>query len=194
MKTPVLILAFNRPDKVQQVIDCVRAYAPSQLFLSVDGPRPDRSEEADRVQEVRDLVNSINWPCEVHTLFQPENKGCRQAVSEAITWFFEHVPEGIILEDDCIPHSSFFPYCEELLEKYRHEESVMMIAGSNLVPEYFKQLESSYAFSHFALIWGWATWRRAWRKMDVHVSQLDAFKQQNLIAQLIPDKTGQAYL
>jgi hypothetical protein len=194
LNSPVLIVAFNRADKVQRVFNRVREVQPKQLFLSVDGARKHKSGEAEKVKAVQAIIKQVDWECEVRTLFRDENLGCRMGVSGGIDWFFEHVESGIILEDDCVPDVSFFHFCEELLERYKNEEQIMQISGSNLIPEKFSQYDSSYVFSNFALIWGWATWRRAWQKRDVHLMNFAQFVKENKISRLISDWGGQRYM
>ncbi len=128
-----------------------------------------RKTEAELCAEARRIVEKVDWPCEVHTLFRDQNLGCRRAVSEAITWFFEHVKEGIILEDDCVADASFFLVCAELLERYQDDERVMAISGDNYQPYGFK-CDASYYFSIYPHCWGWATWRRAWQLYDGDLS------------------------
>ncbi len=164
-KPAILFLVFNRPDTTAVVFEAIKEQKPEQLFIAADGPRQDRSGEAELCKEVRNITSKVDWPCEVKTLFREENLGCRRAVSGAIDWFFEHVEEGIILEDDCLPDQSFFPYCSELLEKYRDDQRIMCIAGDRSFTSNPEQ-KDSYEFSSFGLIWGWATWRRAWQKND----------------------------
>lgn len=164
-ETPVLFLVFNRPDLAARVFARIREAHPSRLFIAADGPRPDRPEDIQACQETRLLAGQVDWPCEVKTLFQEKNLGCRAAVGAAITWFFEQVEAGIILEDDCLPDLSFFPFCAELLERYRDHEPVMSIGGNCFrLGEVAKR--ESYSFSIYHHIWGWATWRRAWRHYD----------------------------
>jgi hypothetical protein len=124
-----------------------------------------QSGEAERCAEVRRITTAVDWPCEVCTLFRERNLGCREAVSAAISWFFEHELEGIILEDDCLPDPTFFNYCGELLAHYREDARVMVISGDNTISASFPTAHS-YCFSRFPLIWGWATWSRAWRRYD----------------------------
>jgi hypothetical protein len=139
--------------------------------VAVDGPRATREGEVERVQACRDLVGTVDWPCEVQTLFQESNLGCGQGVTTAITWFLSHVERGIILEDDIIPEPSFFPYCEELLERYEDDERVFAISGCNFVPPSQQSWPSlPYRFSQVPHIWGWATWRRSWAKHRLDIS------------------------
>jgi hypothetical protein len=194
LNTPILIVAFNRPQKVQAVFDRVREVQPKQLFLSVDGARIEKQEEAKKVQAVQYIIKQVDWECDVQTLFHQENLGCRMGVSSGINWFFEQVEQGIILEDDCVPDTSFFYYCEELLEKYKDNDQIMQISGSNLIPDKFAEHKSSYVFSNFGLIWGWATWRRAWQKNDVHLNIFPDFIAQNKAASLVDNTTAQAYI
>jgi hypothetical protein len=168
-KTPVLFLVFNRPDMTQQVFNQIRNTKPSRLYVAADGPRLNKSGEAEKVKQVRELIQSgVDWDCEVKTLFREQNLGCRRAVSNAITWFFEQEEEGIILEDDCLPHPTFFRFCTELLHKYRSDSRMMMISGNNFQ---FGQRRTrySYYYSRYSHIWGWATWRRAWEFYDVNM-------------------------
>jgi len=163
---PVLLLVFNRPDHTAQVMEQIRQAEPPQLFVGADGPRADHPDDARRCKRAREVATRVEWDCEVRTLFRNENLGCKEAVSSAITWFFEHVDEGIILEDDCVPDPSFFPYCEYLLEKYRGDTRVSMVSGQNLLGTW-KEDESSYHFSNFGGIWGWATWSGMWDMYEI---------------------------
>lgn len=166
MKTPVLFLVFNRPEPTRQAFAAVRAARPPRLYVSADGPRADRAGEAERCAEVRRIATEVDWPCEVHTLFRDHNLGCKIGVSSGIDWFFSKEEAGIILEDDILPHPSFFPFCEELLEKYRHDERVAMISGCNMIGNSHGS-DASYVFSRYLHVWGWASWRRAWSHYDV---------------------------
>ena len=168
-RSPVLFLVFNRPDTTQRVFDAIRAARPPRLYVAADGPRAGRAGEADRCEAVRRIATAVDWPCEVVTLMRPTNLGCKRAVSSAITWFFEREPEGIILEDDCLPDPSFFGYCDALLERYRDDDRIMCISGDNFVSAWWKP-QDSYYFSTFNHIWGWASWRRAWRHYDVKMT------------------------
>lgn len=158
---PVLLLIFNRPNLTEQVMDEIRSAEPPKLFIGADGPRKMYPEDAKRCEQAREVATQVDWDCEVHTLFRNNNIGLKQAVSSAITWFFEHVEAGIILEDDCVPHPTFFPYCAELLERYRDDKRVMVVSGSNFQPEH-RKYRASYYFSIYNHCWGWATWRDAW--------------------------------
>ena len=172
MPIPVLFIVFNRLDTTKKVFSRIREAQPRQLFIAADGPRPSRPGEEQKCQEVRDYVlRSVDWPCDVHTLFRPENLGCKYAVSGAIKWFFENVEAGIVLEDDCYPSLSFFGYCEQLLRRYEDDPRVGMISGHN----YFGTIECSpyaYCFITTCGVWGWASWRRALCGYDADYSVL----------------------
>ena len=164
--TPVLFLIFNREDTARKVFEAIRLQKPKYLFVAADGARKHKEGEAETCQRVRDLIK-VDWDCELKTLFRNENLGCKMALSSAITWFFEHVEQGIILEDDCLPDPSFFPYCEELLERYKDDTRIGHISGDNYLPNIIEE-GLSYDFCSYAHIWGWATWRRAWKNYDVN--------------------------
>ncbi len=163
--TPILFLIFNRPDTTEQVFQQIRIARPKLLFVAADGPRPSVPGERDKCNETRSIIDKVDWPCTVKTFFREENLGCGPAVSSAISWFFEQAQEGIILEDDCYPDPSFFPYCQQLLEKYRYTDQVKLIGGNNFQDGKARG-GGSYYFSHYPEIWGWASWRRAWQEYD----------------------------
>jgi len=160
---PVLILAYNRADRLQEVVDALRSWEPRHIFVSVDGPRAGDDADRSKVLATHDVVRSIDWDAEIRTNFQPVNLGCGLGVSTGISWFFDQVDSGIILEDDVIPGPDFFVFCADLLERYRDDERVFSISGCNFAPpEVVTQPEASYRFSAITHVWGWATWRRSW--------------------------------
>lgn len=163
VREPILILAFNRPDRVRELIDTLRKIQPTTIFLAVDGPRPQNPTDSELVEQTRACANLIDWPCDVQTRFLPENLGCGRAVSSAIDWFFAHVERGIILEDDVSPGSEFFEFCAGLLEYYQDDDRVFAISGCNFVPPDIPKQHASYRFSALTHVWGWASWRRAWK-------------------------------
>ena len=184
LTTPVLFLIFNRPDTTKRVFEAVRKAKPPKLFVVADGPRPDRPGEWEKCQKVREIVTAVDWDCEVKTLFRDTNLGCKVGVSRAIDWFFQHVEEGIILEDDCLPTQSFFRFCQELLERYRYDERVMMISGNNF--QFGRQCGSySYYFTKYTHIWGWASWKRAWKFYDVNMNLWPEIKKKGLLKGLV---------
>lgn len=159
---PILVIAFNRPDHLDVLIDRLREVKPQKIYFAVDGPRKNKPAESQLVQGCRDLAKSIDWDCEVITNFQESNLGCGLGVSTAITWFFENEERGIILEDDIIPDPSFFPFCSELLQRYEKDPRVFAISGCNFVPANYILTKDAYRFSQVPHIWGWASWRDRW--------------------------------
>jgi len=157
---PVLIIAFNRPDSARRVFSAVRAAKPAKLFLACDAARPGKAGEAERVAEVRALVDAVDWPCEVRTKFPESNLGSGLGVSSAITWFLGEAGEGVILEDDCLPTPAFFRFAATMLERHRDDPRIGLIAGSNMAP--LVDLPASHGFSRVTSCWGWATWKRTW--------------------------------
>jgi hypothetical protein len=168
--TPVLFLVFCRPETTKCVFEAIRKAKPKRLYVAADGPRSDRRGEAERCEATRKIATAVDWDCEVHTLLRVENLGLGKGLSAAITWFFEHETEGIILEDDCLPSPSFFPFCAAMLERYRNDSRIMEIGGNNFEKPHQREREYSYYFSTLPYIWGWATWRRAWKLNDFRMS------------------------
>jgi hypothetical protein len=174
LNTPILFLIFNRPQPTQRVFERIREMKPAKLYVAADGPRNGRPEEAGICEQTRKIIDGVDWPCEVKTLFRSENLGCGRAVSSAVSWFFSEVERGIILEDDILPHPDFFPYCELMLEKYKDRQDVMHINGCNFQEGKLRG-DGSYYFSGFPHVWGWASWRRAWKHYDFNLSDLNYF-------------------
>ena len=181
--TALLFLVFNRPDTTKQVFDAIRQARPQKLYVAADGHRVEKEREKQKVKEVRDIATNVDWECEVKTLFHDQNLGCKLAVSGALTWFFEHEEAGIILEDDCVPEQSFFPYCRELLERYQDDIRVMAISGDNF-QQGKKRTAHSYYFSRYPHCWGWATWKRAWKLYDGRLSDWPEIKEECLFVDI----------
>lgn len=168
---PVLLIGFNRPDFMAAQIAAVRLARPERLYIAVDGPRENVAGEKEACRQVRECEKLVDWKCEIKRLYRSVNRGCKYGVSEAITWFFENEPEGIILEDDVRPTIDFFRFATEMLERYRDDERIGAVCGFN-----FFNLQSdrskSYHFSRHMDVWGWASWRRVWNEYDV---EMDAY-------------------
>ncbi len=166
---PILFILFNREETTAKVFERIRAAQPRQLFIAADGPRPGVPGDIEKCMETRDIIKKVDWDCEVKTLFRESNVGCKLGVPSAIDWFFDHVDDGIILEDDCMPHESFFSFCQELLDRYREDTRVFQIGGNNFC---FPNIDAdySYFFTKYVSIWGWATWKRAWQHFDINMN------------------------
>lgn len=166
-RNAVLFLVFNRPETTLAVFEAIRSARPPRLYIASDGPRPSKANEAEIVLGLRnELISRVDWPCETFTLFRDHNLGCRKAVSGAISWFFDQEEQGIVLEDDCLPSPSFFPFCDELLHKHASDPQIAGITGD------FRKLSDrhgrdQYGRVGYPLIWGWASWRRTWKLYDV---------------------------
>jgi hypothetical protein len=167
--TPILFLIFNRPDTTAKVFESIRTLKPKKLYVAADGVRDGRPDEAQRCTETRKIIRRVDWNCELKTLFRDKNLGCQTAVSQAITWFFENEEYGVILEDDCLPDPSFFPFCEELLIRYKNDNRIGQICGTCYFPHIVTD-GLSYDFCSISHIWGWASWRRVWQNYDVKFS------------------------
>lgn len=192
LSSPILFIIFNRPDSTERVFQAIRRHRPSRLYIAADGPRLDKENERKLVEETRTIACKVDWPCELKTLFRSENLGCGKAVSEAISWFFENEEEGIILEDDCLPHQDFFAFCDTLLARYRDDPRVLTISGDHFLPHRL-HIAQPYYFSKYVQIWGWATWRRTWRQYDLHLGQRKAEDWEALIDQVNPTKAEANY-
>ena len=192
-ETPLLLIIWRRPYTLRQLIDAIRPIAPIRLFVACDGPNPNCPDESEKVTATRSVIeHEIDWPCHIERLYSESNQGCRLGVSRAISWFFEHVEEGIILEDDCIPHLDFFPYCTTLLKRYRHDERVWSICGSNFQLGH-RRGSASYYFSIHGDSWGWATWKRAWANYPEAEKQWSVFRDSGRLEDIFPIPQEQKY-
>jgi hypothetical protein len=190
--TPILFIVFNRPATTEKVFEKIREIKPAKLYVAADGPRAGRPEDTENCKVTRAIIDKVDWNCKVYKLFRDENLGCGKAVSGAINWFFNSEEEGIILEDDCVPDKSFFKFCEVLLDKYRNDERVMHIGGTNF-QRGNKRGEASYYFSAMVHVWGWATWKRAWSKYDFDISDVEEFIKKDKISKYFSDAVIHSY-
>ena len=192
LNTPVLFLIFNRPDTTWKVFEVIRRVKPQKLFVAADGPRTEEPDEVKKCLEAREIATEIDWDCELKTLFRNQNLGCKVAVSSAIAWFFDHVEEGIILEDDCLPHPTFFRFCEELLARYKNDTRIMTISGDNF--QFGKQrIRNSYYFSRYPHVWGWATWRRTWQKYDAGIKLWPTIQNGGWLRDILQNRKTEEY-
>ena len=191
-ETPILIIIYNRPDLAKKVIRLVQRIKPKRLFIAADGPKSNNLIEIKKCQDSRNISKTIDWDCELKTLFQKTNLGCGKGPATAITWFFNHVEEGIILEDDCIPDLSFFLFCQDLLKKYKNNDRIMHISGSNFQFG-IQRGDGSYYFSRYAEVWGWATWERAWQHFDYDLNFYQSFVKSGVIKKTFSNKRVQNY-
>jgi hypothetical protein len=167
--TPVLFIIYNRPDLTFKVFEAIQKVKPSRLYITADGPNTLKKDDEALCSQSRSVINRIDWDCALKVQMKKNNIGCKLHLSNAINWFFNNEEEGIILEDDTLPNESFFHYCAELLNYYRNDCTIGHIGG-NFFNKDFPVLDGSYYYSKYPHVWGWATWRRAWKLYDVAVS------------------------
>ena len=184
--TPVAFIIFNRPSTTAQVFERIRQAKPPKLLVIADGPRPDRIGEDENCAATRAIIDQVDWDCEVLKNYADTNLGCRQRVSSGLNWVFDTVEEAIILEDDCLPHPTFFPFAEELLNRYRNDQRIMSISGQN-VQFGRKRTDYSYYFSRYNHCWTWASWRRAWQHYDLDMKLWPEVRDGNFLMDILGD-------
>lgn len=192
MDTPVALVIFRRPSHTQQVLEVLAEIRPKRIYVISDGPSQGNEDEALLVQECRELIDLIQWDCEVLKNYSERNMGSRRRVVSGLDWVFETEDRAIILEDDCVPEVSFFKFCEELLKEFEHEPRVAGIGGSNVLEEKTESLVSDYFFSSYPAIWGWATWRRTWSTYSQNLPKT-AVKEVSAHRQFSPSRSNLAY-
>ena len=189
---PVAFFIFNRPKETEVVFEQIRQAKPPILLLVADGPRSEYQDEEKNCSDVRKIVRQIDWDCQVMTHYSKTNMGCKLRVSSGLDWVFSQVEDAIILEDDCVPHPSFFEFCDRLLEKYKDDDRIFSISGTTFQPN-SRQDINSYYFSKYPHIWGWATWRRAWKFYDVEIKSWEKIRNEGNLKSIISEKQVRAY-
>ncbi|MEL7067985.1 MAG: glycosyltransferase family 2 protein [Cyanobacteria bacterium J06581_3] len=184
LSTPVVFLIFRRPDLTARVFELIRKAQPTKLLIVADGPKDEK--ESLLCQQARSIAENVDWDCEILRNYSDVNLGCRKRISSGLDWAFDNVEEAIILEDDCLPDVSFFQFCQSLLKRYRCDERIMMVSGSNFQLENEK-IKDSYYYSKYMHVWGWATWRRAWKHYDVEMNSWQTFKEKELLNSVCRD-------
>lgn len=191
-RAPVAMAIFRRPDLTARVLETVRRARPSQLFVFADAPRPDHPDDDEACAQARAVIAGVDWDCELHTDFATEHLGVKRRMSSGLDWVFGRVEEAIVLEDDCIADPSFFRYCDELLDRYRDDERVWSISGNDF-RFHATTPESDYSFSRYPLIWGWATWARAWASYDERIEAWDRLRGTGWLERLLGDPLAAIY-
>jgi hypothetical protein len=187
LSTPVALFIFNRPHTTAAVFEAIRQAQPQQLLIVADGPRGDRPGEEEQCQAARAIVAQVDWPCQVETCYAEQNMGCQQRLVSGLDWVFDRVEAAIILEDDCLPHASFFPFCQELLDRYREDLRVGMISGQNNLGGY-RRNGDSYYFAQIPYIWGWATWQRSWRRFQLQMEAWPTMRDRGWLADALVER------
>jgi hypothetical protein len=192
LKTPVAFFIFNRPERTARVFAEIAKARPATLLVVADGPRSDREGEREFCLATRAVIDQIDWPCELLTNFADENLGCKRRVSSGLDWVFAQVEEAIILEDDCLPDPTFFPFCNELLARFRDDPRVSMICGSNF-QQGKRRSPDSYFFGLNVTVWGWASWRRAWKNYDVEMRRWPELRDTEWLSELLQNPVAARY-
>jgi hypothetical protein len=192
LKTPVVFIIFKRPHTTQKVFEEIRQAKPTQLLVIADGPRNGYPDEAKKCEATRAIIEQVDWNCEVIKNYSDVNLGCAKRVSSGLNWVFSKFEEAIILEDDCVPHQTFFRFCEELLEKYRYDNRIASISGQN-VQFGHRRTNDSYYYSRYNHCWGWATWRRAWQHYDYQIELWKEIQSNSFLDDILIDSQAVEY-
>ena len=190
--TPIAFFLFNRPDETARVFREIAKVRPTRLLVVADGARQGRPGEPRAVEAARAVVDQVDWPCDLQRNFSSENLGCKQRIASGLSWVFRTVEEAILLEDDCLPDPSFFPYCEALLERFRDDTRISVISGGNF-QDGRSRTPYSYYFSKYFHCWGWASWRRVWQHYDPAMESWPQFERANGLTSVADSPEEEAY-
>ena len=189
MNIPVLLITYNRKENALKVLNCLREAKVLKLYIACDGAK-ENVQDKEKVGRTREAIQkAVDWECDVQYRFSEKNQGCKYGPVNAINWVFEKEEYAVILEDDIIPNSSFFPFCAELLERYKDREEIMMVSGCNIMSR-TESVKESYFFEPIATTWGWATWRRAWSKYDLAMQGWEEMKKRKVLKKLFLKNTA----
>jgi hypothetical protein len=178
-KTPILILCYNRPDKLKKLLNILSIVKPQRVYFNCDGPK-NNNDDKKNIQKVKQIIKNYESDCLVFSKFHPSNLGCKSSVQSGLDFFFKHEKMGIILEDDCIPNLFFFKYCSYLLKKFKNNRKIFAISGFNLLDKK-KFSDGDYFLSKYFLCWGWATWKRSWTSSSKKISFWPRWKKNNFL-------------
>lgn len=192
-ETPVVLIIFNRPEQTRHVFETLKNLKPKVLLIIADGPRDDVSRDKALVAHCREIVSEVSWDCEVQTNFSATNLGCRSRVSSGLDWVFSLVDEAIILEDDCLPSTSFFTFMSEMLNRYSDDLRIGSVSGFNALVEREHKSKDSYGFTGFPTVWGWGTWKRVWDKYDVNLEAWPKLKDSTLLSKAMSSRNAVSY-
>jgi hypothetical protein len=187
-----VVLVFFKRMSALKVLEGIQTYAPENLYLIADGGRTEKEHEQCLIVR-RAVEDAIDWPCEVHKLYSETNLGCRVGIPGGLDAVFDQVDRAIILEDDCVPAASFFPYCEEMLRRYATDTRIWTICGSNFLPSGSYFGDHSYLFSGYPETWGWATWKRAWSGYNKDISLWPQAKMEGILGAIFPRSEEREY-
>ena len=191
LSTPVVLIMFNRPQLAILTLEAIRKVRPKKLFVIIDGPRSNRPNDKGLVESCRNLLALVDWPCDLVTISSSSNMGCRDRISSGLTEVFRSVDRAIILEDDCLPNISFFYFTQELLERFKDEPRIGLIAGTS-TPNSNSEIQESYYFTKHAQIWGWATWSRVWSTYDVDIKEWPKIRKSSFLKENLHTKRARA--
>lgn len=187
MNTPVAFVVFNRPDCTVRTLRAIRDARPDSLYVIADGPRPGNSKDLTSCAKVREIVAAgVDWPCHVEYNYSDHNLGCAERVAGGLTWAFSRSERLIVVEDDCLPNPTFFPFCEELLIRYADDTRIGQICGGPFITNTLLR-PTSYIFSRYGPIWGWASWARAWKHYDIKIGSWSRLKESGDLKSVIPN-------
>ena len=193
MNIPLLLLVFNRPKETSNLLNALQKIKPSKIYINQDGPRKGNLDDINLSNEVIELIKKkIDWNVEIKKKINSENKGLKKSVEGALNWFFDNENCGIILEDDCIPNKQFFNFCSKMLIEHELNDKIFSISGSNFIYNNYK-IEEDFFYSKYAHCWGWATWKRAWKKYDGEFKDLEKFLSSDLCNIIHQNKLEKKY-
>ncbi len=189
---PIVLCIYNRPDFTRRAANVLKAVNPKRIFIIADGPKSSNPSDAELCAQAQRIAVESFKDAKVQMNASGINLGCRKRIQTGLNWVFGLVDEAIIIEDDCIPELSFFPFCAELIEKYRHEKEIGLIGGTNF--QFDRRCSpNSYFFSRYPLMWGWATWRRTWEIYEADLDSWNEARDTSWLADLLVDPLVTAY-
>ncbi len=172
--TPILIAAFNRPNKLKMLIDSLREIKPPIIRVSFDGPREGNSNDQIKISQCLDHVNEINWTTDIKVYQNSKNLKPRFAIPQAVNTVLSEFEQVIVLEDDVEVSKNTIEFFEWCLDKYKNNLEVGHISGYSNVPiEKFYSTKNSHRLSIFPESYAWATWGNRWKLYEDNVEEIN---------------------
>jgi hypothetical protein len=164
---PVVVIVYNRPRLVRNLIGGLRRVKPRHLLIVSDGPKPEKREDNLLVEATRRELEAIDWPCQIDRNYAETNLGLDLRIRSGLDWAFGIVDQAIILEDDINAVPDFFYWSERMLDTYRDRDDVAMICGHNPLIRWPEGSPGTSAvLSQRGAWYGWATYARAWNSVQ----------------------------
>jgi hypothetical protein len=169
---PIALFGYKRPEHLTRTLKALQTSPlarASELHVFSDGPK--QSEDRSAVEQVRTLVRNIKGFAQVLVHERVGNLGLAQSVIEGVTELSRAYGRVIVLEDDLVVAPGFLTFMNQALQRYQDEPKVMQVSGYMFPVAHPERVGSTF-LCRVPTSWGWGTWERAWKSLDLDSAKL----------------------